>query len=103
MNSDLNLQGAWSNLWGQITSWAPGLGTVLAVLGVLVITVSVIMWAWKKRRGGGGGASGFPVMAVIVGLVLTGPSVLIPIILTILQVLIAIVVNGVDWLVGIIA
>lgn len=97
MKSNLNLVTAWNTLWAQLTSWAPGLGTFLAVVGMLVIAIFVGKWAWDKRRGGAGGAGGFPVMAVIFGLLLAGPTVVIPVILSIVQVLFAIVVSAIGW------
>ncbi|MBN9214135.1 MAG: hypothetical protein J0J04_04840 [Microbacterium sp.] len=96
MNSNLNLVTAWNTLWTQLTAWAPGLGTFLAVVGMLVIVIFVGKWGWDKRRNSGG-AGGFPVMAVIFGLLLAGPTIVIPVVLSILQVLFAIVVSAIGW------
>ena len=95
MNSTLNLVTAWNTLWAQLTSWAPGLGTILAVVGMIIIAVSVGKWFWDKRRGSGGG--GFPTMAVILGLLLAGPTVVIPVVLAIVQVLFSVVVSMIAW------
>ena len=91
MNSNLNLVNAWNTLWSQLTSWAPGLGTFLAVIGLLVVVAAVGKWLWDKRRGNGSG--GFPTMALIFGLLLAGPTIVVPVVLSILQVLFAIVVS----------
>lgn len=95
MNSNLNLVTAWNTLWTQLTSWAPGLGTFLAVAGLLVIVITVGKWLWDKRRGGGAG--GFPTMALIFGLLLAGPTIVVPVVLSIFQVLFAIVVSIIGW------
>lgn len=95
MNSTLNLVTAWNTLWKQLTAWAPGLGTILAVVGILVIAIFLGKWAWDKRRGNGGG--GFPTMAVVFGLILAGPTIVIPAVLSIIQVLVAIVISMIGW------
>lgn len=98
MNSNLNLVTAWNTLWTQLTSWAPGLGTFLAVVGLLVIVLAVGKWAWDKRRGNGGGS--FPTMALIFGLLLAGPTIVVPVVLSILQLLFAIIVSAIAWVVN---
>jgi len=95
MNSNLNLLNAWNTLWAQITSWAPGLGLILAVVGLLIIVFFVGKWGWDKRRGNGGG--GFPTMALVFGLLLAGPTVVVPVILSILQVLFVVIVSGIGF------
>jgi hypothetical protein len=95
MNTDLNLVTAWNTLWQQLTSWAPGLGSFLAVVGLGIVVVFLFKWAWSKRRGGGAG--GFPWMAVIIGLVLAGPTVVVPLVLAVIQVIFAIAVNIIKW------
>lgn len=97
MNTNLNLVTAWNTLWKQLTSWAPGLGTVLAVLGLGIIAWFVVKWLWDKRRGGQGGGGGFPTMALILGLVLAGPTVTLPIVLSIAQVIFVIFANLINW------
>lgn len=97
MNSNLNLVAAWNTLWAQLTSWAPGLGTFLAVVGLLVLLLAVGKWVWAKRRGNGGGS--FPTMAIVFGLLLCGPTIVVPIVLSILQMLFAIVASAIAWIV----
>lgn len=96
MNSNLNLVTAWNTLWTQLTSWAPGIGTFLAVLGILIVVAFLIKWGWSKRRGGGAG--GFPTMAVVIGLILAGPTIVVPVVLSIVQVLFAIAVSMLGWI-----
>lgn len=100
MNTNLNLVNAWNTLWGQLTSWAPGIGTFLGVIGLGIIAWFIGKWAWSKRRGGGGGAGGFPVAALVFGLLLAGPTIVIPIILSILQVLFVVVASAISWVVA---
>lgn len=92
---DLNLVQAWNTLWNQVTAWAPGLGTFLAVLGLGIVVWFLAKWVWDKRRGGG--IAGFPIMTTIIGLILAGPAVVIPVILSIIQVLFTITVNLINW------
>lgn len=94
MGNNLNLVTSWNTLWAQLTQWAPGLGTFLSVVGLAIVLISIGKWLWDKRRGGGGT---FPTMAVVLGLVLAGPTVVIPVLLSIVQVLFGVVVNIINW------
>lgn len=100
MNTNLNLVKAWNTLWSQLTSWAPGLGVILAVIGIAVVAVALSVWLYQKRKGGG---KPFPIAAIVVGLVLAGPSVVIPIFLSIIQVLFVVLANAIGWFVNTIA
>jgi len=98
MKSSLNLVAAWNSLWARLTAWAPGLGTVLAVIGMAIIAFAVAKYFWDKRRGGGAG--GFPWMLTLFGMLLAGPTIIIPVVLSIVQALFVVVVNMVSWITG---
>lgn len=97
-STGLGLSAAWTNLWGRLTAWAPGLGTVMAVIGMAIIAFAVGKYFWDKRRGQGG--QGFPWMLTILGLLLCGPTIVIPVVLTIVQTLFTIIVNAINWFMG---
>lgn len=88
----MNLTTGWNDFWNTLTG-GNGLGTVLAIVGVAIIVFFIAMYAWQKRRSGGGGGGGFPVMAVVLGLLLAGPALVMPVILSLLEALFQIVVN----------
>lgn len=95
----MNLVTGWNTLWSSFTA-GTGIGTVLAVAGALIIFIFVVKWLWDKRRGQGGAP--FPTMAVILGLILAGPTVTIPAILTLFQAVMDIVINIIKWLGGVV-
>lgn len=93
MNDRIELVGPWNTLWGGITSSLGGgknfIG-VVAVLGVILIVAGLITFLWQKRRGSGGNTKQL-VMTTVIGALLAGPSVVIPLILTIAELLVNIV------------
>lgn len=92
----MDLVAGWNNLWGAVSGGGK-LGVILAAVGVAIIVFAVLSWLWKKRNGGGGGMSGFPWMMILLGAILAGPSVVIPLILMIAQVIINIVIGLMTW------
>lgn len=84
----VSLKAGWTTLWGSVSSAAPGLTSMLTVIGVALVLIAVIGWIWQRRRGGGGQSSGM-IWTLVVGAVLSAPAVVIPILLTI-----------VDWIIN---
>ncbi|AZZ54994.1 hypothetical protein [Rathayibacter iranicus] len=100
----INLAAGWEALWRTITSNTTGLNEALTVIGVVVLLVGVIPWAWQKRKGGGGGGalSGFPWWSVIIAAVFAGPVVVIPLILNLVSVIINVSISVFSFLIGVI-
>lgn len=91
----MNLVSSWTTLWARLTAWAPNLGTILAIIGMIIIIVALIAWGWQKRRGQG---RGFPWWATAVGLILAGPTLVLPAILGVLQAFVAIAIDIFKWI-----
>ena len=73
----------WNTLWGAVESAVPNLGTIMAVIGVAIIVLAIISYSWQKRRGGNFGQNtGALWGAIIFGVVMCAPSVVIPLLLT---------------------
>lgn len=97
MKTGVDLTTGWNSLW----SLAPaGLGTAMATVGVAILVIYVVMWAWKKRQGGqGGGMQGFPWMAVLIAAMLAGPSVVFPALLGLISAVINMFIAAVTFFV----
>lgn len=72
-----------------------GLFTIAAYVGLVIIIAAIVRWAWQKRKGGrivenrdGSLLAG----ALIAGLILIAPKVIIPIALFILQTIVNLVI-----------
>lgn len=83
MGNSSNLAGAWSSFWGAISGSAGinNLTTILAIVGMLLIVGALVKFVWDKRRGGGGNSQAV-IWTMIVGGILAGPNVFIPLLLT---------------------
>lgn len=89
----------WNKLWSLLGPHSGAIGTVLAVIGVAVLVFSIIGWVWQRRKGSVS-VGGFPWMAVIVGAILAGPTVTLPILLGIGDILINLVSSIINWFTG---
>jgi len=93
----INLAGQWTALWTKINQgdWAT-LSQLMTWVGIVLIVFAVGKFLWDKRRGGGGGmgcGSTSVVVAVVIGGLLSGPEVIIPVVLTIADLLVNLVVR----------
>lgn len=79
--NDVNLRAGWSGLWGAATSGWGGLARLLMWVGVALVVIALVKWAWDRRRSGGMQGSGPMWGALIPGAILVAPAVLIPMIL----------------------
>lgn len=87
--ADVNLRKSWSTFWKAVQGQAGPILNLLAVIGVLIVVGAIIKWAWDRRRGGGfggGGNSGAIWGALLVGCLLSAPSILIPMFLLLFDV-----------------
>lgn len=94
MGQAVNLSGGWSKLWSAITSGWPGLTTVMSVIGVLMVVIALLTYAWQHRKGNSM-AQGSNVIwgSLIIGALLAAPGLLFPLLLGILDWVINIVVK----------
>lgn len=92
---------AWSNLWAPIRSAAGGqFITILAMVGVALIVFSILGYFWQRRRGGGMSGMGNLLMPLILGAILAGPDVVIPILLWCAQTVVNVLVGVAGTLTG---
>ena len=92
----LDLKSGWDKLWTTLTGGTQ-IGTLLAAVGIAIVVGFLIKWFWDKRRGSGGK---FPTMAVILGAVLAGPTLLVPVIITVVEAVINLGINIITAIVG---
>lgn len=92
------LVNGWNALWEALPN-SGAIGTILAVIGVLIIVLALLKWAWERRRGSVN-AQGFPWMALVFAAILAGPNITLPIILGIGDALINLVGNVIKWVTG---
>lgn len=89
----VHLKDNFNQFWSSLTGAAGmnGIVKLAAIVGVALVAWALIKWAWDRRRGGGAGGQHQGVMgALLIGAILSAPSVLLPILLTFLDV----IVNG---------
>ncbi|MGL5825514.1 MAG: hypothetical protein ACRCYU_11980 [Nocardioides sp.] len=86
---DVDLSGSWKTLYDAVSGPAGPLLSLLAVVGVAIVVIALVKWAWERRRngfsGGGGRDSGAVWGALFVGVMLSAPTVLLPILLTVMD------------------
>lgn len=87
-----DFEAGWTKLWSTITAGVPNLAVVLAAVGALLIVVGVLGYLWKRRKGGQA-SQGIDALlwVAILGAVLCGPAIFIPIILKILELVVGLV------------
>lgn len=91
----------WEAVWGPLRSAIGGqVVTILAVVGVLIIVVAVLGHLWQRRKGGAFSTSHTLLVPVLVGAILCGPDVVVPILLNLLQSLINVVLGLVNSIVS---
>lgn len=101
MSGKVDLIGPWNQFWGQITGGNTELSVALAIVGAVLIVVSVLVWLWTSRKNRGGQVmSGFPWVSTIVGGLLAAPTVVIPAILLVLQGFLNVLAYFVNWFAG---
>lgn len=88
-----DFRSGWDSLLSAINSAAPGLLTAAAVLGVALVIIAGITYLWNKRRGGSATqGSGALIWVAIIGGVLAGPTILVPLILDLAALIVGLVV-----------
>lgn len=94
MNSVDFLTG-FNSLMGIIPS---GAKTVLAIVGVLLVVVALVKYVWDRRKDQGGAR--LPWMYLILGAILAGPLITIPVILTLLQIIVSLALTVLNFFLG---
>ena len=92
---------AWSNLWAPVRSAGNGqFITILAMVGVALIVFSIFSFFWQRRRGGGMNGVGSQLVPLILGGLLAGPDVVVPILLWCAQTVVNVLVGVAGTLTG---
>ena len=83
-----NLSADWTSFWNMVSS-ASGMSGVIKLLGIIGVVLAVgslVGWLWEIRRQGGfrGAARSHHklIFGFLVGLILAGPGIVLPIFLT---------------------
>lgn len=89
----IDLARGWDATWLSLTEGYPGLGRTLAFIGVAIVVLSLVKWAWSSRRGGQSQAARPVWGTLIIGSLLTAPTVIVPLLLGVLSTLINIAIS----------
>ena len=87
----VDFKGAWDKFWAgfQQGTGTAGIMNLLAVIGVILLVVTIVAWAFERRKLGGfhgsGRTSGKIVAAALVGALLVAPSFFLPLALGIVD------------------
>lgn len=90
MAGDIDLSASWDTFWTAVSGPAGPILSLLSVVGVLLVVMALVKWAWDRRRGGGGGMgqqSSAVWGALLVGSILSAPNILIPMLLLVMDVI----------------
>lgn len=88
----INLAGQWDKFFGSMTSGWGGLLAFLGYLGVALLVITLVKWAWDRRRTNGLQNSGPMMWTLIPGAILVAPQ-LIKVILQVFDFVANMVVN----------
>lgn len=81
---EVDLGGSWEQFWNAVQGQAGPILDLLGVIGVLMVVLAVVKWAWDRRRGQGGGygqQSNAIWGALLIGSILSAPGIVLPIVL----------------------
>ncbi|WP_026535764.1 hypothetical protein [Arthrobacter sp. H14] len=80
--TEVDFQSGWGDIWSSVTAGYPGIDETLTLVGVAIVVLSLIQWAWKARTGGAQRQAAKPVWGgLIIGSILAAPALLIPLLL----------------------
>lgn len=79
--SSVDLAGAWTTFWSSVSGSLKGFMSTLAIVGMLLVVGSIVMYVWERRRGGQANHSKV-LWTMLIGGILAGPNIFIPGILT---------------------
>jgi hypothetical protein len=77
-DQSINLEASWNTFWSAISGPIAPILSVLSVVGVIIVVAAIIKWAWDRRRGLQGGNSSHIWGALLVGVLLCAPTIVIP-------------------------
>lgn len=82
-NSNVNFAAGWDKVWGAVTSGFPGVDIMLMAVGMILVVIAGVKYAWDRRRGGGNASPLWNTL--IIGAILLLPGVVIPLALRLLS------------------
>lgn len=83
--AEVNMKAGWSSFWTAITAGFPLITGIMSFVGVALVVIAVVKWAWERRRQGGAGNHQPLWGALLIGCFLIAPTVILPLVLTILD------------------
>jgi len=82
----INLAANWSSFWGKISGPLGPFLNLFALVGAILIAFGIVKWILDMRKGGGGMASHKKlIFTILIGAILAGPDIVIPVFLTIID------------------
>jgi len=82
----IDLASSWSSLWGKISGPLGPFLSLFALVGAAMVVFGIVKWVLDMRKGGGGIASHKKlIFTILVGAILAGPDIVMPIFLTIVD------------------
>lgn len=81
---DINLVTSWNTAWNDVSGPLSSFTNLMAVIGSVMVVFGVVGYLWKRKRGGGGNHQKL-IWTIVIGAILSGPSVMIPLLLTLID------------------
>lgn len=83
----IDLAASWAKVYAGLTKAAgsSAIFTLFGAVGAIIVVAAIGKWAWDRRRGSGGGGAGGGsnalLGALVIGMALSAPDVMIPLVL----------------------
>lgn len=87
MAEKVDLGGSWDTFWDAVSGPAGPILSLMGIIGVAIVVLAFGKWAWDRRRQGGGGNTGGLWGALLIGVLLSAPSIIIPMVLSIFDII----------------
>lgn len=80
----INLVTSWNTAWSDVSGPLSSFTNLMAVVGSVMVVFGIVGYLWERKRGGGGNHQKL-IWTIVIGAILSGPSIMIPLLLTLID------------------
>jgi hypothetical protein len=77
----IDLAGSWTTFWNSVSGSLGRFSSFMAIAGMLIVVGGIFMHLWERKRGGSPGYHKL-IISLVIGGILSGPTIFIPVLLT---------------------
>ena len=78
----IDLAGSWTTFWNSVSGSLGSFSSFMAIIGMLIVIGAIFMHLWERKRSGQSPGYHKMIIALVIGGILAGPNIFIPVILT---------------------